>query len=130
MHEGNNIVYDSQSNAQPCDSIIDIKHEIERVHGIVVGSQLISYDNILLPENIRLEDLRFKHNCALSESDKSITTEQLNRPIKLTLTTPRGQVNIKVNIISDQIEPINLSLVVHGTTSVFQLRETILQKLP
>ena len=38
MHEGNNIVYDSQSNAQPCDSIFDIKQEIERVHGIVVGS--------------------------------------------------------------------------------------------
>ena len=37
MHEGNNIVYDTQSNAKPCENISDIKHEIERMHGINVG---------------------------------------------------------------------------------------------
>ena len=77
-----------------------------------------------------MEDLRFKHNSAMSSSGQSISTEQLNRPIKLTLSTPEGQVNIKVNIISDQIEPINLSLVTHGATSVHQLRESILRKMP
>ena len=66
----------------------------------------------------------------MSSSGQSISTEQLNRPIKLTLSTPEGQVNIKVNIISDQIEPINLSLVTHGATSVNQLRESILRKMP
>ena len=35
-----------------------------------------------------------------------------------------------MNIISDQIEPINLSLVAHGSTSVYQLREMILRKMP
>ena len=77
-----------------------------------------------------MEDLRFKHNSASSSNGHSISTEQLNRPIKLTLSTPKGQVNIKVNIISDQIEPINLSLVAHGSTSVHQLREMILRKMP
>ena len=78
-----------------------------------------------------MEDLRFKHNSALSSSGhSSISTEMLNRPIKLTLCTPKGQVNIKVNIISDQIEPISLSLVVHGAISIYQLRELILRKMP
>lgn len=131
MHEGKNIVYDSQAVPMTCDTIREIKREIERVHSFSIGSQLISIDNILLPENIRLEDLKFKYTSKQSLSGgNSNSTANLNRPIKLTLTTPKGQVNIKVNIISDQIEPINLSVSVHGTTSVYQLRELLLEKLP
>ena len=46
-----NIVFDSQSNFAPCDSIREIKCEIERVHAFSIGSQLLSFENILLPEN-------------------------------------------------------------------------------
>ena len=101
MHEGSNIVFDSHNTNAQYDNVREIKREIERVHKLSIGSQLLSYDNILLPDNIRLEDLRFKYNCAFSESGNSKSTSQLNRPIKLTLTTLKGQVNIKVNIISD-----------------------------
>ena len=130
VHEGKHIVFDSQAVPMSCDTIREIKREIERVHCFSIGSQLISIDNILLPENIRLEDLKFKYTSKQSSGGNSNSTANLNRPIKLTLTTPKGQVNIKVNIISDQIEPINLSVSVHGTTSVYQLRELLLEKLP
>ena len=89
-----------------------------------MGSQLLSYDNVLLTENIRLEDLRFKFNSAMS-LESSQNTVNLNRPIKLTLTTAKGQVNIKVNIIYNQVEPVNLSLAVSSAMSVYQLRESI-----
>jgi len=76
-----------------------------------------------------MEDLRFRNNGELS-SEKSKLSLSESGATKLTLTTTKGQVNIKVNIISAQREPINLSLVVYGATSVFQLREMILKKLP
>lgn len=66
----------------------------------------------------------------MSESGKSISTAQLNRPIKLTLSTPKGMLNLKVNIISNQVEPTTMSLVVPGSISVFQMRSQILEKLP
>lgn len=122
-HEGN-IVFDSHSGSNPCDNIRDIKREIERQHAFSIGSQLLCFDKTLLPENIRLDDLRFKYNSAVS-LESSQGTANLNRPIKLTLTTPKGQVNIKVNIISNQVEPISISIVVYGATSVYQLRDMI-----
>ena len=66
VHEGNNIVYDSTNVAIASNDIRDIKRQIERVHNFSIGSQLISLDNTLLQENIKLEDLRFKYNSAIS----------------------------------------------------------------
>ena len=54
MHEGSNIVYDSHNTSVQCENIRDMKREIERVHAFSIGSQLISYENILLTETIRL----------------------------------------------------------------------------
>jgi len=122
------IVFDFQqrNNQQICDSVRDIKRAIEASHNISVQSQLLSLENILLPESIRIEDLAFKHNSTGSDSNG---TRSLNRPIKLTLTRLKGQVSLKVNIISNKRDPIALNLVVHGSISVFLLRETILGKL-
>lgn len=126
-----NIVFELQPKANKVvKSILDIKQQIEKQHDYAVGSQLLSLENVLLPEYISLEDLRFKYGAAPGSVQNSKNTNQLNRPIKLKLTRPKGQVNLKVNVISHQRDPINFSHIVPGTISIAQLRQEILSKLP
>ena len=128
-YEGS-IVFDllQNGNLQRCDSVRDIKRAIQASHDLSMSIQLLALENILLPENLRIEDLGFKFNSAIS--NESDNTNKLNRPLKLSLSRSKGQANLKVNIISNKSEPINLNLVVHGSISIFQLREQILEKLP
>lgn len=51
-------------------------------------------------------------------------------PIKLRLTCQRGQVNVKVSIISAQQNPITMQFLLYSATPVPMLREMILEKLP
>jgi len=60
-----NIVFELQPGANKVvKSILDIKQQIEKQHDYAVGSQLLSLENVLLPEYISLEDLRFKYGAA------------------------------------------------------------------
>lgn len=46
------------------------------------------------------------------------------------LTISKGQVNVKVNIISAMREPLGLSIIIHSATTVHQLRQLICEKMP
>ena len=72
-----------------------------------------------------MEDLRFNHHGELSGQSKAT-----GKQIKLQLAISKGQVNVKVNIILAQREPFGLSIVVHSATTVNQLRQLILSKIP
>ena len=127
-HEGK-VLYDSANAMERCSCIFDIKRYIERNFGMAIGSQMLTFENILLPDNIAPEDLKFKFKSALSEGNSS-NTSNLNRPIKLDLNIFKGLVSIKVNIISNNREPIKQVMVVHAAISISHLRETLMQKLP
>ena len=83
----------------------DVKFHIEKHHNMPVGSQMLSYENVLLADNIQPEDLRFKFKSAL-EDGNSHATNKLNRPIKLILTLFQAAVNLKVSIISNKSDPV------------------------
>ena len=87
-----NIVFELQPKANKVvKSILDIKEQIEKQHNYAVGTQLLSLENVLLPEHISLEDLRFKYGAnAAGSVENSKNTNSLNRPIKLKLTRPKG----------------------------------------
>ena len=60
-------VFDSTQAPADCDSILQIKKYIEKKRAIPAGSQLISLENILLQEDLKMEDLRFNHHGEMSD---------------------------------------------------------------
>ena len=124
-----NILYDSMTALDPCSTVRDVKCHIEKHHNMPVGSQMLSFENVLLADNITPEDLGFKFKGAADEGN-SHGTKELNRPVRLALTLFKAIVNLKVSIISNKNDPIKQVMDVHGAISNFQLRETLLRKLP
>lgn len=115
----------------PVETIRDVKRAIERCLSFSVGMQLLSYENTLLQETLTLEDLRFKQGTFNSMQNMSRQTHQAKASvIRLTLNIKRGQVNLKVNVIAAQREPIQIELLVYGSTSIYQLRQLISARLP
>ena len=80
-HEGK-ILYDSSTTSEQCNSVSSVKRYIEKHFKMPVGSQMLSFENVLLADNIAPEDLSFKIKSALNDAN-SHGTDKLNRPIQL-----------------------------------------------
>ena len=45
-----------------CETIHDVKKMIEKKNNFSIASQILCFENYLVPENLKMEDLMFKQS--------------------------------------------------------------------
>ena len=111
-----------------CETIHDVKKLIEKKSNYSVASQILCFENVLVPENHKMEDLMFKQSGRSTQETNQMRLQK--KPFSLTLKITKGQCHLKVSVISGKSQPIPLSIIVHGSASVHQLKELIFRRLP
>ena len=114
-----------QDELKDCTTIYDIKLKIQDKLNMEVSAQTLCSDSILVPDTMSIEDVA----CRQSDRKTSGANRHRRKPTILTLKGTEGKCNLKINIVNQKGDTQTSSFLVHGTVSIFHLKQLIKKEI-